>query len=84
MPLLVPLAPLVMVIQPLLLVAVHPQPVPLETVIAPLPAFADCHVTDAGEMVVVHGAPACVTVNVLPATVKVPLRDVALVLAATL
>jgi hypothetical protein len=72
------------VIQVLLLVAAHPQPLPLDTPIDPLPAFADCHVTDAGEMVIVQGAPACVTVKVLPAIVTVPVRDVVVVLAVTL
>jgi len=83
-PLLVPLAPLVMVIQPLLLVAVHPQPVPLETVIEPLAALDNGSVDDVGEMVIVHGAPAWVTVKVLPPMVNVPVREVVALLALTL
>jgi hypothetical protein len=40
---------------------------------------------DAGEIVGAHGAAACcVTVNVLPPIVRVPLRDVVAVFAATL
>ena len=73
-----------MVIQLLLLVAVHPQPVPLDTVIEPLAAPDDGSVDEVGEMVVVHGAPACVTVKVLPPTVKVPVREVVTLLALTL
>jgi hypothetical protein len=39
--------------------------------------------TDTGEMVVAQGAPACVTVKVLPAIVSVPVRGVVAVFAAT-
>ena len=41
-------------------------------------------VDEVGEIVNVHGAAACVTVNVFPATVSVPVRDVVPVLAETL
>jgi hypothetical protein len=68
-----PDAPLVSVIQALLLTAVHGQPAATVTVLLPLLAAAgnDWLVGDtAGE----HEFPACVTVKVAPAMVSVPLR----------
>ena len=78
-----PFAPAVTVAQLALLVAVHAQPVAAVTATVPVPA-ADVTFADAGEIVGVQGAAACVTVNVLPPTVSVPVRDVAVVFAATL
>ena len=78
-----PLAPAVIVAQLALLVAVHAQPVAAVTATVPVPAAAVTF-ADAGEIVGVQGAAACVTVNVLPPTVSVPVRDVAVVFAATL
>ncbi len=83
-PLPLPLAPLVTVSQDvLLLTAVHEHPVSVVTDVEPVPPPAT---TDwlAGEIAYVHGVPACVTVNVWPATVSVPLRGVVLGLAAAL
>jgi len=78
-----PVAPPVSVIQAALLAAVHAQPVARVTVLLPLPPAAenDCVV---GEIDAVHGAAACVTVNVAPAIVSVPVRLDATVFAATL
>ena len=59
-----PLAPAVMVIQPTLLAAVQPQPVPAVTVTVPVAAADVVRFDDVGEMVNVHGAPAWVTVKV--------------------
>jgi hypothetical protein len=81
-PLPVPLAPALMVIQAALLVAVHAQPVAAVTTTVPAPAAA-VTVADAGEIVGVQGAAAWVTVNVFPPMVRVPVRDVAVVFAAT-
>ena len=79
----VPVAPAVIVTQVALLVAVHPQPVDAVTatlpVLAPATTFAE-----AGEIVDTHGMASCVTVNVLPPIVSVPVRGVVAVLAATL
>ena len=80
----VPLAPALMVIQPTLLAAVQPQPVPAVTVTVPVAAADVVRFDDVGAMVNVHGAPAWVTVKVWPPIVIVPLRDVVPVLAATL
>ena len=77
-----PVAPVLMVIHGALLAAVHAQPVAAVTVTAPAPA-ADVRVADAGEIVGTHGIP-CVTVNVLPPIVSVPVRDVVPVFAVTL
>ena len=78
-----PDAPLVTVIHAALLAAVHAQPVATDTLLLPLPpaAVKDCVV---GEIDGVHGAAACVTVNVAPAIVSVPVRLEATVFAATL
>jgi hypothetical protein len=78
-----PLAPLLIVSHEALLVAVQLQPV--LAVIATVPAPPDeLKFEVVGEMVNVHGAPACVTVNVCPPIVIVPVREVVPVLAATL
>ena len=69
-------------IQVALLVAVHAQPVAAVTATVPVPA-ADVTLADAGEIVGVQGAAACVTVNVLPPIVSVPVRKVVVVFAAT-
>jgi hypothetical protein len=73
-----------MVIHASLLVAVQPQPAPAVTAIEPLAASADPRFEDVGEIATVHGVPAWVTVNVCPAIVIVPLRDVVEALAVTL
>jgi hypothetical protein len=78
-----PLAPAVTVIQASLLTAVQLQPVPAVTVTVPVVA-EDVGFTDVGEIVNVQGAPACVTVNVWPPIVMVPVRELVVVLAATL
>jgi hypothetical protein len=81
----VPEAPAVTVSQPVaLLTAVQPQPVPAVTVIVPVVAADVVRVDDVGAMVKAHGAPGWLTVKVCPPIVMEPLRDVALVLAATL
>ena len=67
-----------------LLTAVQLQPVPAVTVTVPVVAVDDVRFDDVGEMVNVHGAPACVTVKVCPAIVIVPVRVDVLVFAATL
>ena len=82
-PLPVPVAPALIVIQLALLVAVHAQPAGAVTVTVPLPA-ADVTLAEAEEIVALQGAPACVTVKVLPPMVRVPLRPLVDVLAATL
>jgi hypothetical protein len=64
-----------------LLLVVHAQPAPAVTVMVPLPAAA-LTFADAGEIAGAHGAPACVTVNVLPPIVTVPVRDVVAAFAA--
>ena len=79
-----PLAPALMVIHVALLAAVHAQPVPAVTVTVPVAAADVVRFDEVGEIVNVHGAPACVTVNVCPPIVIVPVREVVLVLAATL
>ena len=65
-----------------LLVAVQAQPVAAVTATVPVPA-ADVTLVDAGEIVGVQGAAACVTVSVFPPIVRVPVRDVVVVFAAT-
>ena len=79
-----PFAPAVIVIQASLLVAVQLQPVPAVTVTVPVVAADDVRFDEVGEIVNVHGAPACVTVKVWPPIVIVPVRLLVLVLAATL
>jgi hypothetical protein len=79
-----PVAPALTVIHVALLVAVQAQPVPAVTVMVPVTA-AEVTLADAGEIVGPHGTAACcVTVNVDPAIVSVPVRDVLAVFAATL
>ena len=72
------------VIQLTLLVALQLQPVPAVTVTVPDVAAAVVRFDALGEIVNVHGAPACVTVKVWPPMAMVPERDVVPVLAATL
>ena len=79
-----PLAPPVNVIHAALLVAVHAQPAPAVTVTVPLVAADVLSNADEGRIVNEHGAPGCVTVNVCPAIVIVPVRDVVLVFCVTL
>jgi hypothetical protein len=79
-----PEAPAVIVIQLALLVDVQLQPVPAVTVTVPVVATDDVRFDEVGAMLNVQGAPACVTVNVCPAIVIVPVREDVLVLAATL
>jgi hypothetical protein len=69
-----PLAPAVTVIHETLLDAVHAHPEPAVTVIVPVVAVEPIDVLT-GEIVKVQGAGAsCVTVNVRPAIVTVPVR----------
>jgi hypothetical protein len=76
-----PFAPPLIVIHDALLVVVQAQPVAAVTATVPVfPAAAT--LTDAGEIAGAHGAPACVTVNVDPAIVSVPVRPVTLAFAA--
>jgi hypothetical protein len=82
-PLPLPDAPEVIVIHPALLVEVHAQPVAAVTVIVPELATSET-LADAGAIVGEHGAPACVTVNVLPPTVRVPVRGLVVGLAVRL
>lgn len=79
----VPLAPLVMVTHVDPLDAVQLQFDDVVTVTVPVPPLAGS-VALVGEMVNVQGAAGCVTVNVCPAIVIVPVRDVVAVFAATL
>lgn len=78
----VPDAPALIVIHAALLVAVHAHPAPAVTVTAPVPVVA-ATLADAGAIVGVQGTPFCVTVNVDPAIVSVPVRLVVPALAAT-
>jgi hypothetical protein len=82
-PLPLPVAPALTVIQVAALVAVQAQPVAALTVTVPVLAV-DVTLADAGEIVGVQGAAACVTVNVFPPIVNVPVREVVVVFAATL
>jgi hypothetical protein len=77
----VPLVPLVMVIHDTALDAVHAQTDGSVTATEPCPPLAPTEVVS-GAMVVEHTMPACVTVNVCPPTVTVPVRLERLVLAA--
>jgi hypothetical protein len=74
----------VTVIQASLLTAVQLHPVPAVTPTVPVAAADVVRFDDAGEMVNVHGAPACVTEKVCPPIVTVPVRAVVLAFAATL
>src|SRR5205814_1170960 len=82
-PLSVPLGVPVTVTQLTPLVAVQLHPAPVVTVKDPVPPDdgSDCEI---GESAYVHGAAACVTVNVCPPTVIVPVRALVALLAATL
>jgi len=79
----VPLAPLVMVTHVDPLDAVQLQFYEVVTATVPVPPLAGS-VALVGSIVNVHGAAGCVTVNVRPAIVIVPVRDVVVVFAATL
>src|SRR5262245_17866696 len=73
-----------MVIQVALLNAVQLQFEDVVTVTVPVVAADVARFVEVGAMVNVHGAAGCVTVNVCPAIVSVPVRDVVVVFAATL
>jgi len=70
-----PDAALVSVIHAALLVAVQPQPAAAVTVTLPLSPLASA-ASEVGEIVTLQGAPFCVTLNVFPAIVTVPAREV--------
>ena len=73
----------VIVIHVALLVAVHAQPVAAVTLtVAPVVPAAGA-VADVAEIVGAHGAPACVTVKLLPPIVIVAERAVVVGLAVT-
>ena len=78
-----PEAPLVTEIQAALLDAVHGQPVAMVTLLLPVPPDSEKD-WPLGEIDAEHVAAACVTVNVAPAIVSVPVRIDATVFAATL
>ncbi len=78
-----PLAPAVTVIHVTLLSAVHAHPVVVVTVVDPLAPVKATDWLD-GEIENVHAAGFCVTVNVSPAIVAVPVRDCVAVLAEAL
>jgi len=73
----------VIVIQLALLVALQLQPVPAVTVTAPVAAAAVVRFEDVGEMLMLQGAPGCVTVKVCPPMIIVPVREVPAVFPAT-
>jgi hypothetical protein len=77
-----PLAPLVIVIQDVVVVAVQAHPVVAVTATVPV-APAATTLADAGAIVGAQGRPVCVTVKVLPPMLTVPVREVLVVLAAT-
>ena len=72
------------VIQASLLTAVQLQLPAALTEMLPLAAIDDVRFKAVGAIVTRHGTPAWVTVNVWPPMISVPMRDVVLVLAATL
>lgn len=78
-----PLAPDATVIHVAVSAAVHAHPVAADTVtvfvLAPNATFAE-----AGEIVGAHGAPACVTLNALPPTVRLAVRAVVVAFAVKL
>ena len=82
MPLPEPLLPAVIVIQVAPLLAVQLQPMPAVTPTLPVLALDTTDALEA-EMEYVQGAAAWLTVKVWPVIVRVPVRDVVLVLAAT-
>ena len=77
-----PAAPAMTVIQAALLLAVHAHPAPAVTMLLPVPPSAP-KAWLPGDAEYVQAAAACVTVNVAPAIVSVPVRLVVEVLAAT-
>ena len=77
-----PLAPAVIVIHADVLVAVQAQPEPAVTLTDPVPPVAGDD-PDGDPSVKVQGVPACVTVNVWPPAVMVPVRSVVLGFGAT-
>jgi hypothetical protein len=77
-------APLVIVIHETLLVAVHPHPATAVTDTVPLMVADVVRLEDEGRIAKEQGTPGCVTVNVLPPTVIVPVCVAAVVFAATL
>jgi hypothetical protein len=79
-----PFAPAVTVIHGALLAAVQLQLVAAVTETVPLAAADDVRFEDEGESEKVHGSAACVTVNVPPPIVIVPVRDDVIVFAATM
>jgi hypothetical protein len=64
----------VTVIHVALLTAVHAQPAPAVTPTVPVPAAEELKFADTGEIDNEQGRPACVTVNVCPPIVSVPVR----------
>jgi hypothetical protein len=78
-----PDAPALIVIHASLLVAVQAHPVAAVTVTVPDEPAATA-LADAGAIVGAHGAPAWVTVKVLPPTVTVPVRGLVVGFAVTL
>ena len=75
--------PEVMLIQVALLVTVQPQSLTLVvTLTVPLPPL-EVNVWLGGEIVKLQGMPAWFTMKVWPAIVSVPVRELVLVLAAT-
>jgi hypothetical protein len=80
----VPLAPEVMVIHRTFEVATQLQPELPVTVTVPVVAADVVRFEDAGARVTVQDVPACVTVNVCPPIVIVPVREVVPAFAATL
>jgi hypothetical protein len=79
-----PFAPALMDIHPALLVAAQLHPAPAVTATLPVAAADVVRSEDAGEIENEQGVPACVTLNVWPPMVSVPVRDVVPELAATL
>ena len=73
MPLPLPLAPPVIEIHESFVAAFHAQPAPAVTLTLALPPV-EVKLFVVGEIEYVQGAPPCVTVNVSPATVIVPVR----------
>ena len=78
-----PLAPAVMAIHVSLLDAAHPHPVPVVTVVLPDPPSTAIAWLD-GEATYEQPVPDCVTVKVLSATFKVPVRLAAELFVATM
>ncbi len=82
MPLLLPLLPDVMPIQPALLVAIQEQPLVALTLTLPVPPLATKDLL-VDEIKDAHDAPDWLKVTVLPAMVIVPVLELVLLLAAT-